>query len=222
MSLAPPLPITVDVPFADTSSDQLRFSLTRPRLPALATETVDLEPFGLPGLRLGLHVIGSSHQVVLTGPDDHIDRADAHLDGSDDHIDRSDDHLIETFACPPAEDDPTPPATAMSAPRWGEWQETRGAWAGFTRHGFRATRTSVPEGFRTSVAEALDRVRAHDRHLVVGFPGDPDALTALALTGAGPGCLSWQTWHVYPQHAEIVRTATTLTSASASARGGLR
>lgn len=208
MSLAPPLPITVDVPFADTSSDQLRFSLTRPRLPALATETVDLEPFGLPGLRLGLHVIGSSHQVVLTG--------------SDDRLTGTDDHLIETFACPPAEDDPTPPATAMSAPRWGEWQETRGAWAGFTRHGFRATRTSVPEGFRTSVAEALDRVRAHDRHLVVGFPGHPDALTALALTGAGPGRLSWQTWHVYPQHAEIVRTATTLTCASASARGGLR
>ncbi|KZE12142.1 DUF2617 family protein [Brevibacterium casei] len=215
MSLAPPLPITLDVPFADTSSDQLRFSLTRPRLPALATETVDLEPFGLPGLRLGLHVIGSSHQVALTGSDDQ-------LVGPDDHLTGSDDHLIETFACPPSEDDPAPPATATGAPRWGEWQETRGAWAGFTRHGFRATRTAVAEGFRTSVAEALDRVRAHDRHLVVGFPGDPDALTALALTGAESGRLSWQTWHVYPQHTEIVRTATTLTCAPASARGGLR
>ena len=209
MSLAPPLPITVDVPFADTSSEQLRFSLTRPRIAALATEIVDLEPLGCPGLCLELHVIGSSHQVVLAGPEDH-------LAGSE-------DHLIETFACPPTADGPAPQVADDGTPHWGTRQVTRGAWAGFTCHGFRATRTTAADEFRTAVAEALDRVRGHDRHLVVGFPGDPDAITALALSGAEAGHLSWQTWHVYPQQTEIVHTTTELTNApdvpSASARG---
>lgn len=209
MSLAPPLPLAVDVPFADTSSEQLRFSLTRPRIAALATEIVDLEPLGCPGLRLELHVIGSSHQVVLAGPEDHPAG--------------SEDHLIETFACPPTADNPARQVADDGMPRWGTRQVTRGTWAGFTCHGLRATRTTAAVEFRTAVAEALDRVRDHDRHLVVGFPGDPDAITALALSGAEAGHLSWQTWHVYPQQTEIVHTTTVLTNApdvpSASARG---
>ncbi|MBE8145916.1 DUF2617 family protein [Brevibacterium casei] len=208
MSLAPPLPITVDVlsPTRAPAASLLphppahRRARHRDRRPRTARR---------PGLCLELHVIGSSHQVVLAGPEDH-------LAGSE-------DHLIETFACPPTADGPAPQVADDGTPHWGTRQVTRGAWAGFTCHGFRATRTTAADEFRTAVAEALDRVRDHDRHLVVGFPGDPDAITALALSGAEAGHLSWQTWHVYPQQTEIVHTTTELTNApdvpSASARG---
>lgn len=209
MSLTAPH-VTVDVPFADTSADDLRFSLDRPRIAPLASEIVDLEAAGVTGagLRLELHVIGSSHQVILATA--------------------ARDLLIETFACPPAQVPAQAPAhaptTATTPLTWDAPVRTHGAWAGLTRHEFRCTRTAHPAEFRTSVAEALDRVRAHDRHVVARFPGDRDALTALALTTAGPGHLAWETWHVYPQHSEIVRTTTALTGApgpaTASARGG--
>ncbi len=205
MSLTAPH-VTVDVPFADTSADDLRFSLVRPRIAPLASEIVDLQPAGVTGagLRLELHVIGSSHQVILA--------------------EAARDLLIETFACPPAEVPAQAPTTATALPSWDAPVRTRGAWAGLTGHEFRCTRTAHPAEFRTSVAEALDRVRAHDRHVIARFPGDRDALTALALTAAGPGHLAWETWHVYPQHAEIVHTTTALTGApepaTASARGG--
>ena len=188
MSLALPL----DVAFADTSSAELRFSLSRPRIAPLATEVVDL---ALPGLRLELHVIGSSHQVVLTEADR--------------------DLLIETFACLPETGDTVP----TEAPRWDETVSTTGAWAGLSRHEFRAHRSADPATFRSRLAEALDSVRSHDRHLLVGFPGDPDALTALALTSAGPGQVAWQTWPASPQHHEIVHSRSRLSAASA--RGGL-
>ncbi|MCT1448282.1 DUF2617 family protein [Brevibacterium casei] len=183
MSLALPL----DVAFADTSSAELRFSLSRPRIAPLATEVVDL---GLPGLRLELHVIGSSHQVVLAETDR--------------------DLLIETFACLPATGDTVP----AESPRWDETVSTTGDWAGLSRHEFRAHRSADPATFRSRLAEALDSVRSHDRHLLVGFPGDPDALTALAFTSAGPGEVCWQTWHAYPQHHEIVHSRSRLTAAS--------
>jgi hypothetical protein len=38
------------------------------------------------------------------------------------------------------------------------------------------------------------------------FPGDPDAVTALALE-SGPG-VGWRTWHTYPQTGHIVATYT--------------
>lgn len=205
MSLTAPH-VTVDVPFADTSADDLRFSLDRPRIAPLASEIVDLQPAGVTGagLRLELHVIGSSHQVILATA--------------------ARDLLIETFACPPAEVPAQAPTTVTALPSWDAPVRTRGAWAGLTRHEFRCTRTAHPAEFRTSVAEVHDRVRAHDRHVIARFPGDRDALTALALTTAGQGHLAWETWHVYPQHAEIVHTTTALTGApepaTASARGG--
>lgn len=184
MSLALPL----DVAFADTSSAELRFSLSRPRIAPLATEVVDL---ARAGLRLELHVIGSSHQVVLAEADR--------------------DLLIETFACLPE----TGATVPTEAPRWDETVSTTGVWAGLSRHEFRAHRSADPATFRSRLAEALDSVRSHDRHLLVGFPGDPDALTALALTSAGPGDVAWQTWHAYPQHHEIVHSRSQLTAASA-------
>lgn len=46
--------------------------------------------------------------------------------------------------------------------------------------------------------------------LIVTFPGDPLAVTALHLTSGGTS-LRWRTWHAYPQSGELVTTTTTLT-----------
>ncbi|WP_017603929.1 DUF2617 family protein [Nocardiopsis alkaliphila] len=47
--------------------------------------------------------------------------------------------------------------------------------------------------------------------LLVAFPGDPLAVTALHLTSGSGSFLRWRTWHAYPQSGELVTTTTTLT-----------
>ncbi|MFE1167609.1 DUF2617 family protein [Nocardiopsis sp. NPDC058789] len=47
--------------------------------------------------------------------------------------------------------------------------------------------------------------------LLVAFPGDPLAITALHLTSGSGASLRWRTWHAYPQSDELVTTTTTLT-----------
>lgn len=47
--------------------------------------------------------------------------------------------------------------------------------------------------------------------LIVAFPGDPLAVTALHLTSGNGTSLRWRTWHAYPQSGELVTTITTLT-----------
>ncbi|MFD0785789.1 DUF2617 family protein, partial [Micromonospora azadirachtae] len=51
---------------------------------------------------------------------------------------------------------------------------------------------------------------ADDRLALVGvFPGDPDAVTALAVRSGSPGGeVAWRTWHAYPQTNELVLTET--------------
>lgn len=107
-----------------------------------------------------------------------------------------DDDFIETFAC----------LGAGEAPDWGRERSTDGTWAGFSRHRFTCTLTEVPGDFAAAAAEVVRRSGAHDDHLVVSFPGDPSALTALALTRVDPDRLAWQTWHCYPQHRQIVHS----------------
>ena len=51
---------------------------------------------------------------------------------------------------------------------------------------------------------------ADDPYALVGvFPGDADAVTALAVrTDLPHGSLGWRTWHAYPQTNELVLTET--------------
>lgn len=68
----------------------------------------------------------------------------------------------------------------------------------------------VPE-LRKRVRSLRDRgvQRTTEPDLLVGFfGGDPDALTALEVTGTAP--LAWRTVHTYPQYGEVVTTVSTV------------
>lgn len=179
MTLTPPMtqPVIADVAFSDTSAQALSFSLDHGRITPLASDFIDLPSSnGQDRARLELHVIGSSHQVILSEHDA--------------------DTFIETFACL-GEDEP---------PSWDTTRTTTGTWSGFTRHQFRCELTDVAGAFTDAAAEVVARSSAHDHHLVVDFPGEPGALTALALTNSTPDQVSWQSWHCYPQHRQIVHS----------------
>ena len=69
-----------------------------------------------------------------------------------------------------------------------------------------------------SRAELIHRVEGVQREtsnssggLLVAFPGDRLAITALHLTSGSGTSLRWRTWHAYPQSGELVTTTTTLT-----------
>ncbi|SCE86058.1 DUF2617 family protein [Micromonospora mirobrigensis] len=68
------------------------------------------------------------------------------------------------------------------------------------------------DGLRARVA-ALRADLAGDPYALVGvFPGDPDAVTALAVRPRMPdGSVAWRTWHAYPQTNELVLTETAVT-----------
>jgi hypothetical protein len=78
--------------------------------------------------------------------------------------------------------------------------------------GYRFTATVLRpagDGLRTRVA-ALRADLADDPYALVGvFPGDVDAVTALAVRHDPPdGSVAWRTWHAYPQTNELVLTET--------------
>ncbi|MBM6591223.1 DUF2617 family protein [Brevibacterium sp. RIT 803] len=188
MTLTPPLTgpvpaqhVSVDVAFADTSAQALTFSLDHGRITPLASDVIDLPSAnGHDRSRLELHVIGSSHQVIVSESDT--------------------DSFIETFACL-GEDE---------RPAWDTTRTTAGIWSSFTRHQFRCGLTDVAGSFSDAAAEVVARSSTHDRHLVVDFPGEPGALTALALTDMTSEQVSWQSWHCYPQHRQIVHSQSQL------------
>jgi hypothetical protein len=69
--------------------------------------------------------------------------------------------------------------------------------------------TAADPGQLAAEATALvERLSGRTDAVVAHFPGDPHAVTALALEGAGEGEITWRTWHTYPQTGEIVATTT--------------
>jgi len=87
-----------------------------------------------------------------------------------------------------------------------------GAW----RHRYECTveTVTVPQ-LRQTVRALRDRavLRTGEPDLLVGvFGADPDALTALEITGTAP--LSWRTVHTYPQYGEVVTTHSTVAPVS--------
>ncbi|RGC69066.1 hypothetical protein C5N14_10985 [Micromonospora sp. MW-13] len=116
--------------------------------------------------------------------------------------------LIETVACLPGRP-PELPATRLDE-----------------ANGYRFTATVL----RPAGAELSDRVAAlraelaDDPYALVGvFPGDADAVTALAVRPDPPaGTVAWRTWHAYPQTNELVLTETVVALVNARSEPVLR
>ncbi|NBE82469.1 DUF2617 family protein [Micromonospora rubida] len=116
--------------------------------------------------------------------------------------------LTETVACLPGHP-PELPATRLDE-----------------ANGYRFTATVLrPAGTELSDRVAALRAElANDPYALVGvFPGDADAVTALAVRPAPPhGTVAWRTWHAYPQTNELVLTETVVATVSARSEPGLR
>ncbi|MEU4476803.1 DUF2617 family protein [Micromonospora sp. NPDC023966] len=157
--------VALEAPYVDTRAADLSLALGGPERPALHVRELTLPG----GLRLGLRLLGASHQVVCGD-------------------------LTETVACLPGRPPHLPDALH---------DETAG---------YRFTATVLRpagDGLRTRVA-ALRADLADDPYALVGvFPGDEDAVTALAFRPDPPdGSVAWRTWHAYPQTNELVLTET--------------
>ncbi|MDL9936962.1 DUF2617 family protein [Gordonia sp. ABSL1-1] len=75
------------------------------------------------------------------------------------------------------------------------------------------------------VARTVVERRAAGLPALLGrFPGEPNAVTAIAVAPADDHRVSWQTWHTYPQSGEVVVTTSTLDheSVTATAEGLIR
>jgi hypothetical protein len=178
---------TLVTSYTDTRAGDLAWCLGKEALPALAT--LDRELGGRGG-RVGvqLRLLGASHQVLLES-----------ARGA----------CSETVACLPGSRSPLP---AGVAERVGGWE-----------YAFAARVETLSRGcFAGRARELLALVADHPNGLAGTFPGDPLAFTALVVregpegggtgTGGGRRCVSWLTWHAYPQEGRLVATRSRLTA----------
>ncbi|MFV2196266.1 DUF2617 family protein [Nocardiopsis sp. LOL_012] len=106
--------------------------------------------------------------------------------------------LVETVACLPGVDGRLPAVTERSVAAGG--------------YRFRSSvETLSPGELHRRVGRLHDEVTDAPGGLLVSFPGDRLAVTALHLTRGDGGPLTWRTWHAYPQSGELVSTASTVT-----------
>lgn len=178
--------VSLDAPYVDTSAGDLSLALGGPELPALHVLDLDLPG----GCRLRLRLLGASHQVLLhpAAPAGTATPTGTATSGA---------ALTETVACLPGRR-PELPATVHQPAD------------GYT---FTATVLRPAAGGLSSRVAALRADLADDPYALVGvFPGDPDAVTALAVAPDPTGGLvRWRTWHAYPQTNELVLTETVVT-----------
>ncbi|MFY1626014.1 DUF2617 family protein [Micromonospora sp. WMMD723] len=175
--------VSLDTPYVDTCAADLSLALGGPERPALHVRDLTL-----PGdVRLRLRLLGASHQVVLAVP-----AAGAHAIAPD-----RPGGLVETVACLPGRPPHLP----------GDLHDEAGGYR------FTATVLRPAEGELHTRIAALRADLADDPYALVGvFPGDPDAVTALAVRPDAPdGTVVWRTWHAYPQTNELVLTETAVT-----------
>ncbi|MEU3017328.1 DUF2617 family protein [Nocardiopsis sp. NPDC007018] len=110
-----------------------------------------------------------------------------------------DGELVETVACLPGSSGGLPGNAEHPLPGVGHYR-------------FDSVVESLPRAALTRrVAEVHDVTSDSPGGLLVAFPGDPLAITALHLTSGSGASLRWRTWHAYPQSDEMVTTTTTLT-----------
>lgn len=108
----------------------------------------------------------------------------------------ADGRVVETVACP-AHGAPGEPLPAH-----------RVRVVDGLRYRFHSRVTPLdPHALGALAARLRHEVDTRDDRLVGVFPGDRDALTALAGR-TGPGVARWRTWHLYPETGEAVRTTT--------------
>ncbi|MEU0314783.1 DUF2617 family protein [Nocardioides sp. NPDC006273] len=134
------------------------------------------------GVSVTLSVLGASHQVVVRRDEGVTARsADRPL-------------LHETVAC----------GLAEAAPLAAE----------HSTDGYRLAshvREVGPDELAAEASRLVEGLSGRTDAVVAHFPGDPHAVTALALDGVGgtsAGEITWRTWHTYPQTGEIVATTT--------------
>lgn len=171
------------VPYRDTAADDLVWRLDEPRLAALATlELV------VPGGRVELRLLGSSHQVIFTAGDTVIS---------------------EVVACG-LNAQAQPVALPAAAERALDHWDYR-----FRCSTHRLT--AVPFGYRVErlVARLADHPSAIVGRFP-GSPHAVTALLAGA-TGPREG-VRWRTWHAYPGDGRLVATSTAVQLRSESAR----
>ncbi|MEV0939125.1 DUF2617 family protein [Micromonospora wenchangensis] len=178
--------VSLDTPYVDTCAADLSLALGGPERPALHVRDLTL-----PGdVRLRLRLLGASHQVVLAVPAAGADTTAPGWPGGA-------DGLVETVACLPGRPPHLP----------GDLHDEAGGYR------FTATVLRPAEGELHTRIAALRADLADDPYALVGvFPGDPDAVTALAVRPDAPdGTVGWRTWHAYPQTNELVLTETAVT-----------
>ncbi|WP_328341471.1 DUF2617 family protein [Micromonospora sp. NBC_00421] len=202
--------VSLDTPYVDTCAADLSLALGGPQRPALHVRDLTLPG----GIRLRLRLLGASHQVVLTAPAGLADtnvpagRADAATSAGSGDATGPDaagpdatgpdaaGALVETVACLPGR----PPHLPDSL------HDEAGGYR------FTATVLRPAEGeLHTRITALRADLADHPYALVGVFPGDPDAVTALAVrTDLPAGSVGWRTWHAYPQTNELVLTETTV------------
>lgn len=99
--------------------------------------------------------------------------------------------LHETIACGIAEAAPLPATHAVGGYRLATHVGEMG-----------------PEELASQASRLVERLSERTEAVVAHFPGDPHAVTALALEKVSARQITWNTWHTYPQTGEIVATTT--------------
>lgn len=136
-------------------------------------------------LSLELRLLGSSHCAVLTG-------------GRSGGSNVAGASLVETVACRQDDDGRPVPASL---------ERTVGA----LRYRFASSVTRLEAPGLGALADRLRTdVRGRKDRLAGMFPGSPDALTVLGGALRDDGA-AWETWHLYPNTGEAVRTVTEVT-----------
>lgn len=96
--------------------------------------------------------------------------------------------------------------------------------AELVRDGFRYRFASMVERHASAemasvAAELQGALEGRADALLATFPGVPGAVTALRATPAADGA-GWESWHLYPERGEVVRTSTLIAPVGTPSRPG--
>ncbi len=172
----------LDVAYADTRADELSHALDLPAQPALRALEIEVGE-----LRIGLRILGYSHQVVVAGRDGEL-------------------LLTETVArlSGPARREAT--RVVPLPERHDERRET--SRLGRLRYSMDTSVTPLSE--LVDIEALMVEIDGAERGVLGVFPGHPHAFTGLVAVGDEPAGAQWRSWHAYPTTNELVRTRSRL------------